>query len=109
MYADRLETILDRREMLKVKVKSLAAEARIIRREEQRTHGPLRAELHWHRIFVVRRASREAGLAYGYVRGKTLEQMEPNAGKPGWVKPDEDAIGKMVKKYGPVVVLKKAA
>src|SRR4051812_12541317 len=85
MYADRTRsTIHDRREMLRVKVKSLAAEARIIRREEMRTSGPLREELYLHRTHAVRMAAREAGIAYGYIRGRTLLQMEPNAKQPGW-------------------------
>lgn len=100
MY-DKQNTIIDRREMLKVKVKSLAAEARIIRRAEMKTSGDLRCELCHHRRTVVRHASRDTGLAYGIVRGMALERMEANAHQPGWVEPDWDAINKMVKKYGP--------
>src|SRR3954462_7722890 len=85
MYADRTRTTIhDHREMLRVKVKSLAAEARIIRREEMRTSGPLREALYLHRTHAVRAAAREAGIAYGYIRGRTLLQMEPNAKQPGW-------------------------
>ncbi len=57
MYAKNGE-LLDRREMLKVKVKSLAEEARIIRREERRVLGLLRDELSWHRRQDVRSAAR---------------------------------------------------
>ena len=49
MYAKDKETIIDRREMLRIKVKSLTAEARIIRVEERKTFGALRNELHIHR------------------------------------------------------------
>jgi hypothetical protein len=98
MYAKDKTTIIDRREMLRVKLKSLAAEAKIIRREEQRTHGVLRNELHTHRQQLIRRASREAHLAYGFIRGRTLVQMETTSRtKPNW-----DAIRKMLKAYGPV-------
>lgn len=104
MY-DKQNTIIDRREMLKVKVKSLAAEARIIRREEMKARGDLRCELCHHRRGAVRLSSREAGIAYGYIRGLTLEQMERNANTPGWNALSDmaiDRIAKMVKKYGPV-------
>ena len=119
MYAKDRNTIVDRREMLRVKLKSLAEEARIIRREEQRTHGALRAELHQHRIGVVRNESRATHLAYGFIRGLTREQMEP-----GWearVKQwrqyttpfnEEKAlmakVDAMVKKYGPKSEIKRA-
>lgn len=73
---DKDGNILDRREMLKVKVKSLAAEARIIRREEVRAKGGLRAQLHDHRVVVVRQEARIAQLAYGLIRGRTIDQME---------------------------------
>lgn len=76
MY-DNEQKLVDRREMLRIKLKSLAEESRIIRKEEKRTFGPLRNELHNHRINVVRRAARETHIAYGLIRGLTLEQIEP--------------------------------
>jgi hypothetical protein len=97
MYANKTETIQDRREMLRVKVKSLAEEARIIRREEQRTHGALREELHFHRQWPLRIAARHAGIAYGLTRGLTLQQMEPIS----YTKLNWDSIAKMMKSYGP--------
>ena len=97
MYADKIETILDRREMLRVKVKSLAEESRIIRREELRTYGQLRFELWEHRVKDVRGESRCSGLAYGFIRGKTLEQMEPKSEK----EPDWKRVQALLKKYGP--------
>lgn len=89
--------IIDRREMLRVKVKSLAVEAQIIRKEEQRARGQLRYELELHRKFVVRKAARHAHLAYGFIRGLTLEQMEPTRKTD----PDWETVRKMLKKYGP--------
>lgn len=108
MYAKDRKTIVDRREMLRVKLKSLAEEARIIRREEHRTRGELRHELSMHRRGVVRQAARATHLAYGFIRGRTLEQMEPrrNVYLPAYlVEHCEQAlwadVRKMLKKYGP--------
>lgn len=89
-------TIKDRREMLRVKVKSLAEEARMIRREELRSNGVLRDELHIHRVGIVRAESRTAGLAYGFVRGRKLEQMEPKS----FTQPNWKRIKELCKKYG---------
>lgn len=90
--------VLDRREMLRVKVKSLAAEAAIIRREERRTREKLREELALHRRTVVREAARNAHVAYGLVKGRAYEQMEGNAKSI----PDWDEVTRMVKKYGAI-------
>ena len=95
MYREAV--IVDRREMLRVKLKSLAAEARIIRLEEQRTHGTLRDQLYLHRAGPVRAAARATHLAYGFIRGRTLDQMEPTR----YSEPDWDKINAMLKKYGP--------
>lgn len=102
MYAKDRTTIVDRREMLRVKVKSLAEEARIIRREERRAHGALRNELHAHRVLIVRNEARATHLAYGFIKGLTLDQMEPKRdGGPAdallW-----ERVRKMTKRYGPI-------
>lgn len=97
MYAKDRTTIQDRREMLRVKIKSLAEEARIIRREERRTHGPLRTELHDHRVKAVRSEARHTHLAYGYIRGRRYEQIEALASFP----PHWERVRVMVKKFGP--------
>lgn len=96
--------ILDRREMLKVKVKTLMAEAHIIRNTERRYVGQrmdgLRGELHHHRVTHLRWEARDTHLAYGFIRGRTLEQMEPKSDPdsgPGWKN-----VRKMIEKYGPV-------
>ena len=96
MY-DKNGNLIDRREMLKVKVKHLAAEARIIRREEQKTHGYLRESLHLHRVYTVRKAARSAHIAYALVKGRTYEQLEKNPS----TEPDWDDINRMIKTYGP--------
>ena len=91
--------IVDRREMLRVKLKSLAAEAKIIRHEERKTSGELRFELHDHRINVVRKVARETHIAYGLIRGRTIEQIEPGRTEiPAALIP---GVKKMVEKYGP--------
>lgn len=86
---------------LKMKLKSLAAEARIIRRQELKTRGPTwnltRESLHRHRIDVVRRASRETHLAYGFIRGRSYDSMERKC----LVDPDFKAVATMVRKYAP--------
>jgi len=95
--------IIDRREMLRVKVKSLAVEARIIRREENRTKGVLRGELWNHRTGVLRQEARLSGLAYGLVRGRKMEQMEQKVREGNkLVKSEIDRINTMIQRYGPV-------
>lgn len=83
---------------LKVKIKSLAEEARIIRKEETRAKDKItRESLCNHRIHVVRRECRNTHLAYGFLRGKTYDQLERNCETP----PDWKKVFAMVKKYGP--------
>jgi hypothetical protein len=81
---------------LKVKIKSLSAEARIIRIEELRSRGDLRDALRRHRREDVRREQRATQIAYGYLRGIKLDRIEPNAKSD----PDWERIKAMVKKYG---------
>lgn len=99
MYDKSGVVIRDRREMLRVKAKSLAEEARIIRREESRTRGYLQHELRWHRITTVRYEARATFLAYGLIRGQPLDRIE----KPGSERSQHlwDKVRKMVEKYGP--------
>lgn len=63
---------------LKVKIKSLAEESRIIRKEELRSkrNNALREQLYLHRIHDVRDESRATHIAYGYLRGKPIVQIE---------------------------------
>lgn len=97
MYDETKVVLRDRREMLRVKLKSLAEEARIIRREERRTWGVLRDELHLHRVTVVRHEARCTHLAYGLIRGRTLQQMERrDTLDPGC----KSKVEAMLKKYG---------
>ena len=84
---------------LKVKVASLAAEARIIRKlanSIRRRDNPTRLSLHSHRKNEVRIAARSSQIAYGYLRGKTYASMEDNS------RTDLDIadILRMIEKYG---------
>lgn len=97
MSSDRVAP--DDRVYLRIKAKSLAAEARIIREEERRRPGPAREGLTNHRRTIVRKEARATLLAYGYVRGRTREQLEV---KPR-TKPDWSNVSRMVKRYGPRV------
>jgi hypothetical protein len=111
------------RVFLKVKIKSLAEEARIIRHEEHRSkwrmhkdeetaitalewgrvHSEdLRRELHLHRVCDVRQEARAAQLAYGYVRGRKYDELEQN---PKWrrseaAEPNWHRVRDLVWKYG---------
>lgn len=83
---------------LKVKIKSLAAEATIIRREERLAKTvETRASLHQHRVGVVRYEARHSLLAYGYLRGRSYRQIEASCKRS----PDWSSVERMIKKYGP--------
>ena len=95
----------DGRTFLKVKIKSLAAEAHIIRKEERKNtkvnefgYNELRQELRLHRIGTVRNEAFFTLLAYGFIRGREFHQIAPGS------KPTEifswDKVWKMVDKYG---------
>jgi hypothetical protein len=85
----------DHRVYLKVKIKSLAAEAKIIRTEERRNKRA-RAGLAEHRKHTVRDEARHTLLAYGFIRGRRYTEIEPKCHHyPSW-----DLIWRMVKKYG---------
>ena len=87
-------------EYLKVKVKSLAAEARIIRLEAKKAKACNRRDLlfglHEHRIFTVRRAARSSNLAYGFLLGNSYLCMEKDSRtQPAW-----KDIETLLRKYG---------
>jgi len=84
---------------LKIKLKSLAEEQRIIRKEELKHKGKWswKAEtLIAHRKFIVRPIIRSTHIAYGLIRGLEYHEIE-NYSKSY---PDWDAVRVMVKKYG---------
>lgn len=98
---------------LKVKIKSLAAEATIIRIEERRAiarraYAVLHqandlalideeiAGLHQHRTSDVRVEARSAALAYAFLRQKPYAAVEP----PGSREPHKGRVADMIAKYG---------
>ena len=91
------DNMKDQRLYLKVKIKSLADEAKIIRTEEKKTDDP---EKYWglilHRTGTVRREARHTLLAYGFLRGKKYHQIENKCDYP----PSWEKVEKMVQKYG---------
>jgi hypothetical protein len=68
--------MINRKLGLKVKVKHLAEEARIIRKEELRNAGDTRDWLYLHRILGVRPECRATHIAYAFVKGTPLEKVE---------------------------------
>ena len=118
-----LAVLVDRRELLRVKLKSLMAEARIIRQEEHRTWVPLYQELRNHRVRHLRVEARATHLAYGLIRGLTREQMEPKQRKLSAEEAESASakfsreqadkhlmqmVAAMVKKYGKCEVAREA-
>lgn len=107
----KFEQPTDRRTQLKIKLKSLACEARIIRAEEHKTRNEFtRQELHEHRVKDLRSEARHSYLAYGFIRGRTWEQMEGNSfltddtirRRAGYALiPDWKYINKLLEKFGP--------
>lgn len=104
----------DRRRLLKIKLKSLAAEAVIIRNEELKARyskrpevQELREEMHKHRVKDLREESRATLLAYSFIRGKKYRDIE---GRSDWGDTDPyvmqqwasrmDKVRAMVNKYG---------
>lgn len=88
---------------LKIKVVSLAAEAKLIRREESKMKRR-RSErardafigLRQHRINVVRPEARAACLAYAFLRGRPYRQVE----RVSYSLPDWTKVAKLVERYG---------
>lgn len=82
---------------LKVKIKSLAAEASIIRFEERRSRDShKRMKLAEHRRGIVRREARHSLLAYGFLRGRAYASMEPTCHTP----PSWEAVKRIVNSFG---------
>ena len=88
---------------LRVRIKELAYEAKVIRIEEGRANKirnySLQNQLHEHRVGKLRGASREALLAYMYLRNFLYEAVEAPNSKPLY-KDSPKAIERMCRKYG---------
>lgn len=88
---------MDKRVYLKVKIKSLQEEAKIIRKEERRNED-FKKGLREHRKKIVRPESRHTHLAYAFLRGRPYKTVEPKAHtEPDWIR-----ARKMVERYGVV-------
>jgi hypothetical protein len=81
---------------LKIKIKSLADEARTIRTEEQKLRGMEKWNLQHHRKTVVRDAARRSLIAYAFCRLKPWD-CSASAEK---LDADWKEISRMVRKYG---------
>lgn len=83
---------------LKIKIKSLAAEARLIKAEERKWPGTstVRAGLQNHRIKDVRGEARSALVAYGFLRGRSYKRIE----RTTKTEPDWERVEALVAKYG---------
>ena len=94
---------------LKIKLKHLGEESRIIKHQEQKMRGKnwgaKSAYFREHRIHTVRPECRATHIAYGFLRGRTYEQVEGSRRDVIdtyyhaclW-----NRVTKMVKKYGDV-------
>lgn len=90
---------IDSRFALRVKIKSLAAESRIIRREEVRTRSFRQFEaLRFHRL-GLRTIARCTQLALAFIRGKSYDQVE-KVGSAYISLAEIDSIARMAKTYG---------
>lgn len=92
----------DRRVHLKVKIKHLAAEAKIIRHEIAKAKAKrdphLCATLNSHRVLTVRYAARHAQLAYACLRGVPYSAIEAKCyEEPNWTEIRRQALA-----FGPV-------
>lgn len=85
---------------LKVKVKHLAAEARIIRREANKLSGLDKHSLNQHRTTTVRREARATQLVYGYLRGTPYRSMEATCDYTVFAQYTRPRMDAMLKKYG---------
>ena len=89
----------DQRIQLKIKIKSLAAEAQIIRKEERKLHGMDKWGLQNHRKTVVRNEARRSLIAYQHIRGRdpACHFHSDEAIRRGI---DWPHVERMVRKYG---------
>ena len=81
---------------LRIKIKSLAAEAAIIRAEARKTTGMVKWGLNHHRKTVVREYARENLLAYGAIKGIPYEAIE----KQARIEPDFSRISHIAERFG---------
>jgi hypothetical protein len=85
---------------LRVRIKELASEAGHIRHEERQCSGYEKWNLQHHRKTTVRRAAREAQLAYACLRGVDYCIVEPYVRDPGEAKRRLEASKKVATRFG---------
>lgn len=89
----------NRIKQLKVKIKSLAAESKIIRLETHRTKDIVtKNDLAIHRTGIVREEARYSQLAYAFLRGRSYASIEAKTDKGL----DLVRVGKLVERFGAV-------
>jgi len=81
---------------LKIKIKSLADEAKSIRKEARKTSGMTKWNLNHHRTEVVRPHARHNLLAYGLIRKVPYAAIEQYTVKP----PEWSKIEKLARRFG---------
>jgi hypothetical protein len=81
---------------LRVNLKSLIAESRIIRLETRRCGIQYKDRLHLHRVGKLRFELRHACLALCYLRGRKYKQAEPKS----FTSPNVEAIQAKLKRHG---------
>lgn len=74
------------RAKFRVKIKSLAVESLIIKKEENKAIPEVRESLHHHRVEIVKREQRYTLLAYAYYRGKKYRDVEKTCKNPPNIK-----------------------
>lgn len=85
---------------LRVNVKTLAAEARIIRQETERAGAVYRPHLTEHRRGRLRREARYAHLALAFLRGRPYRAVEAKCREPV----DEARLANKIQRHGPNVM-----
>jgi len=89
---------MDLRTYLKIKIKTLAAEAGIIRREESKVKAMEKWSMQHHRKTVVRDAARRSLVAYQIIRGRCWQQTVSKLRHTRYN--DWEYVRKMLMKYG---------
>jgi hypothetical protein len=86
------------RAYLRVKLLSLAAESKIIRKEMRKYEGPTEVYqgLHLHRTIDVREESRVSHIAMGFLKGLTYKQIEAKC----YIQPSWKRVKQLILKYG---------
>ena len=81
---------------LRIKIKSLAAEATIIRKEARKTKGIVKYNLNSHRTHTVCFEARASLLAYGILRGVPYNIIEQKCDEA----PDFAKVADIAKRFG---------